>query len=422
MFQISIDIAATGSRAEPRAGVKPIKPFYIAPVPLTFIDDELGKHTPPTIGNAFGQTVIADHPGDVQGFKANMAESSHNLARCLVQEIFALISHLFVLPGQGQPCFSPVFTALLAAAELPLQPFEFFLGFPQVVGVFNHRPAIRQGPAQGGKAPEADINPDRRLAAKLRGRSFHFTLDGDEILAGLGFRHGAVFHLPFHWPVKHRPNLAHLGQVDPTACHLEPLRIGDGLLVVLAVIVGISFGHSVLARFAVARRQRPLPFHPEKVPVSRIQLVQRTLKHLRIALVQPAMLLGLFQLFQDDLHIFFAEGQTVLKPGLLFEGQEMVIDKAGLSKLDGQLVLLDFVGVDAKAVADPGQVAATTADCPGQEPLAEAFRKGLFDPARADTLNAALSGQAHDFEFSEFLTYDNHLATLRVRRDTEQVF
>jgi hypothetical protein len=101
----------------------------------------------------------------------------------------------------------------------------------------------------------------------------------------------------------------------------------------------------------------------------------------------------------------------MLKPGFFSEGQEMVIDKAGLSKLDGQLTLLRFVGVDPKAVADVGQVAATTADRPGQEPFGEAFRKGLFDPARAHTLDAALGGQAHDFEFSEFLTYDDHLAT-----------
>lgn len=73
-------------------------------------------------------------------------------------------------------------------------------------------------------------------------------------------------------------------------------------------------------------------------------------------------------------------------------------------------MLLRFVGVDAKAVAEACQVAATTTDRPGQEPLGEAFRKGLFDPARANTLDAALGGQAHDLEFSEFLTYDDHLA------------
>ena len=89
----------------------------------------------------------------------------------------------------------------------------------------------------------------------------------------------------------------------------------------------------------------------------------------------------------------------------------MVIDKAGLSKLAGQLTLLRFVGVDPKAVAEAGQVTATTADRPGQEPLREAFGKGLFGPALTYTLDPTLGGQAHDFEFSEFLTYDDHLAT-----------
>jgi hypothetical protein len=60
-----------------------------------------------------------------------------------------------------------------------------------------------------------------------------------------------------------------------------------------------------------------------------------------------------------------------------------------------------------------GQVAATTADCPGQEPLGEAFGKGLGSATLAHTLDPALGGQAHDFEFSEFLTYDDHLAAFR---------
>jgi hypothetical protein len=82
--------------------------------------------------------------------------------------------------------------------------------------------------------------------------------------------------------------------------------------------------------------------------------------------------------------------------------------QAGLSKLASQLTLLRFVGVDPKAVADPGQVAATTADRSGQEPPGEAFQKGLDNPALAHTLDAALGGQAHDLEFSKFLTHDDH--------------
>lgn len=327
-----------------------------------------------------------------------------------MQEVPALVGHLLVLPGQGQSGLLPVPAALLAAAQATVQPLELFLGLAQVGGVFNYCPTIGQGLAQGGKAPQADINP-HWLPAKLRFRSFHLALEGNEILVGLGFRHNAVFHFPFDRPVKHCPHLAHFGQVDPAAHYLEPLWVGDGLLIVFAVVTRKALGHPIFARLAVALGQRTVAIHPEKVLVGLIELVKRTLEGLRIALIQPTVRLGLLQLFEHHLHLFFAQRQTVLKPSILFEGQEMVVDKAGLSKLDGQLALLGFVGVDAKAVAEAGQVAATTADRPGQEPLGEAFGKGLFDPALADTLDAALGGQAHDLEFSEFLTYDDHLAT-----------
>lgn len=411
MFQITIDVATTRSRAETRTGIKHLEPLDIAAVPPAFVDDELGKHAPAAIGDAFGQMVIADHPGDVQGFQADVAKGIHDLARLFVQEVPALVSYLLVLPGQGKSGLLPVPAALLAATQTALQPLELFLCLAQVGGVFNYCPTIGQRLAQGGKAPEANINP-HRLSANLWFRSFHLALNGNEILAGLGFRHTAIFHFAFHRSVKHCSHLTYFGQVNPAVRHLEPLGVGDGLLVVLAVIVGKAFRHPVLTRFTVSVGQSPLAFHPEKVPVSPIELVERTLKHLRIALVQPGVRLSLLQLFQHHLHISFVQREAMLKPGILFEGQEMVVDKAGLSKLDGQLALLRFSGVDPKAVADPGQVTATTGDCPGQEPLREAFGKDLGSAAGAHTLDPALGGQANNLQVSELLTNDNHFAAL----------
>jgi hypothetical protein len=412
LFQVSIDVAATGSRAEPGAGVELLKPFYIAPVPLAFISDELGKHTPAAIGNAFGQMMVADHPADVQGLKANMSKSSHDLSRFLMQEVFALIGHLFVLPGQSQPCFSPVFAALLAATEATLQTLEFFLGFSQVFRMFNRLPTVWQRLAQRGKVPEAHINPDWRLPTKLRGGSSHFALDGDEILAGLGFRHGAAFHLSCHWPVKHGPHFADLGQVDPTTVYFKTLRICDGLLVVLAVIVGIPFGHPVLAGFAVSCWQRPFSVPPEEVLVGRIQISKRKLQNLRISLIEPFKLVGLLQVFQHHLHIFFTQIEAVLKPGLLFDGQEVIIDKSGVSELDSKRRFLFAGGVDAESVADASKGAATTVYSPRQEPFLESLRKGLLDPALANTLDTAFASQPNHFEFADSLPYNHLLALL----------
>lgn len=407
MFQIAIDVATTRRRAQSRTGEKQIEALDVAAIPFTLVGDELGKHPPTAVPNAFGQMMVADHPGDVQAFQADVSEGIHHLPRRFVQEVPALVGDLLVLPGQLEPGLLPVPAAFPAAAQRALEPLELFLGLAEVFGMLDHRSAIGQGPVQGGKTPEADINPHPRLAVRWGFVPFHLAQNGNEVFTGLGFRHGYLLHLPFHRPVKHRPNLADFGQVDPAARHLEALGVGDGLLVVFAVITGEAFAHPVLARFAVACGQFTLALHPKEVLVSRIQLVKRTLQDLRIALFQPAVRLGLLQLPEHHLHLFLAQGALMLKPGLFLQGQEIVIGEAGVTELDRQVGLLLLTAIDAVFVADVGDITAAAGDGSGQEALGELLGEGLFAAAGASTLNALLVSQSEDGKLAEFLTHDD---------------
>lgn len=408
MFQIAIDITTTRRRAQSRTGKKQIEALDVAAIPLTLVGDELGKHPPAAVPNTFGQMMVADHPGDVQGFQADVTEGIHDLPRHFVQEVPALIGDLLVLPGQLEPGLLPVPAAFLAAAQRALQPFELFLSLAEVLGMFDHLAAIGQGFVQGGKAPEADINPHPRLAVQCGFVPLHLAQNGNEIFTGLGSRHGDLLHFPFHRSVKHGPHLADFGQIDPAARHLEPLRIGDGLLVVLAVVAREAFGHPVFARFAVAFGQFILSLHSEEVLVSRIQLIKRALQNLRIPLAQPAVRLGLLQLLEHHLHVFFAQAELMLEPSLFLQGQEMVIGEAGVAELDGQVVLLLLIGIDAELVTNVGHITAAAGDSPGEEAFGELLGEGLFAAAVARTLNALLVSQSQDSELAEFLTHHDH--------------
>lgn len=80
MFQITIDVAAANRRTETRTGIKHFEPLDVAAVPSTLVGDEAGKHAPAAIGDTFGQAGVADHPGDVQGFQADVAKGIHDLS------------------------------------------------------------------------------------------------------------------------------------------------------------------------------------------------------------------------------------------------------------------------------------------------------------------------------------------------------
>ena len=99
-----------------------------------------------------------------------------------MQKVFALIADLFMLSSKALSRFIPIVAALLFAADLLVQPFQFFQRILERFWVFDLVPI-----AQDGKVFQSQINADSGLLRNrrfLRNRSRRFHQNRHKILSG----------------------------------------------------------------------------------------------------------------------------------------------------------------------------------------------------------------------------------------------
>ena len=213
-----------------------------AAVPLAFVAALAHELTPGSIGDRLGDTVVLEHPSHVQVLEADEAIAVHKRLGVLVLEVSSLVGHLFVLPGQQLPDLVIASATPLAAGQATLQPSELALRLAQVTRNGDGFAVIRQG----GKVDQAQVDAHlRALAVWLV--YLNLTLNGDKVLAGLGFRHGAVLHLSFNGTVKDGLHPADFGQVDAFAFDLEPLGVANGLFAFLVLAHSIASRESAVS-------------------------------------------------------------------------------------------------------------------------------------------------------------------------------
>lgn len=266
---------------------------YFNTGPSRFVLNEGDKLRPTGIANRLGEGMVFDHAFDIQTFQADAAKLIDDLATQFVVKVFTSIRDLLVGGSDDPACLIPTVAFLRFTAKASLSNLEQSFRFAQVLWRFFLRGS--RFTVEDRKVFQAEI--DAHIVRLSRGLNvrFNFALNGDEIFTGLGFRHGAVFHLAFNPTMTTDFYPSDFGQVNLATLKLEVLwkarPVGTRLLVKLASMGWVAVGGNplgaIFARLLSWWRQCAILMIAEKVLKSLIQVFQRLLQNLRIGLFQP---------------------------------------------------------------------------------------------------------------------------------------
>jgi hypothetical protein len=169
--------------------------------PSRFVFDKGYELRPTCIADGLGKLVILDHARNVQRFQADATKVIDNGTTQL---------------GGESPCADCVIFSWVAATTslallrllLPLT-----LRDRRRWRIFSRFSALRRCLGQA------------IFSVLVAIVVLDLALNADEVLAGLGFRHGTVLHLSLNASVTNDFHPAHLGKIDTVALQLEALRV-----------------------------------------------------------------------------------------------------------------------------------------------------------------------------------------------------
>src|SRR5258706_7754164 len=128
-----------------------------------FVAQQGLERTESSVVSRQGQVRIVSHEGQFELFESNQAVGMNKPEGQLVPEVKALVSDVFVQPGNGLPGILAVLAALLTAGHFALRLAQVGLPLPEPAGVINRRP-IRQGQ----QAQEAHVTANRGQAVQQK--------------------------------------------------------------------------------------------------------------------------------------------------------------------------------------------------------------------------------------------------------------
>lgn len=327
-------IDLTASRTQLTGREKSI-PFFDPPAcPVGFVLAEVDELRPAGILDSLSQTMVLNHPLDVQVLKGNEAETRYQVVAELVVKVPAPVGDPLVLEGHYEPGLIPIVGTLLLAAQPALTNFQASFGFTQVLRRLDFLAC-----GKGHKILETKINTNLPISS-LRLVHLHFAQNRDEVFVGLCFRHGNTFHLAFDGPVKYGLDPTNLWQIDSIVVNLEALGVADSLNVVFAMVLGIAQGHPVLTWFLsrFGPGKCPLFDHPEVVLIGPVKVFERLLQNLAIGLFQPGQ--ERLDYLEHIGRVVVAKALAVLEKVRLALGQGSVVNESGAAELNGQRGLL----------------------------------------------------------------------------------
>ena len=304
-----------------------IHPQDFATRPTCFVFDKVDELIPTGVRNGFGKIVVFHHAADVETFKSNSLEAINDGSAQFMVKVLPLVGDLLMDGSDNQLGFATAVAALDLARKPPLANLQTAFAGVEVFGLFDLLASAKRS-----ESGQAQVNTDsgaRWARFLFSGVIFNFALDGDEVFACLGFRHGNVFHLPFNFAMENDPHPADFRQIDTTTFHLEALRIADGLLVKLALKGGIA-GASL-----------------KKVFVRFIQVHQGLLDDLTVSLFQPGMI-DLQPFGQVVSAIIVGQARCGFLIVFFSHMAVMIVDKATTTELAIQFVPLFTIRVNPK--------------------------------------------------------------------------
>ena len=249
--------------------------------------------------------------------------------------MLALIGDLFMLFGQNQTGFFPVFAAFLLAGQGPLGFLELRFGFAQTVrvGMLERFISIVCGDGEVGKT---QVNADFVFRRKPY-RRFLFHQDGNEIMAGLVHRNGARLDQALEIPMLLDFDEPDLRQFDFPVFDADVPALVVGRVGRFRFVLGFEF-------------RKTDGFVPEEVLVGPVQVLVG---------VRQGQIVHLFQerefLFEGRIGSRLDASQQFLVVFVCFVGcfpvgQHLVEDESCGTETIGEVDFLFLVGVQTELV------------------------------------------------------------------------
>ena len=279
------------------------------------------KRRPRGIGNAFGKTMVLDHPVDRQIFHSDQAVGIDNLPTFLVREVFALPCNSLMDASDGFPMVVAFWCALGKFAVLAL---DFGKGF--LFGAEKARIGDFLSVRESRKGLESNINA-HRIGVLRQPLRLHFTGEGGIPFAGAAPVDGECFDFATHRAMVDHLDTAHLGEADPVIMgDAKPrLRKGEAVIAALASEARIPRWFSGLTA-------------PKKGFKGQINPHSDILQDLRMHAFE-----GRAFVFEDRkgfLLLIERKGAPVLLPSISALSQQVIIQPAAFLKLLRQKALL----------------------------------------------------------------------------------
>ena len=181
--------------------------------------------TPSSIGYALGETVVLEHPVNIQVLKRNDAKLVDQPPTEFVGKISAAVGDALVYLGDHAPPPGSFGRSLLGFAQLPL-------GFRQSLLILAEETRIRDMLArtEGGERVKPYVNTNGLWFIGQR-LGFNFTSEAGVPVASSSTANGERLDLALDRTVENNLHIANLGQAQAAVFQLEAeLRVGEAIV------------------------------------------------------------------------------------------------------------------------------------------------------------------------------------------------
>ena len=172
--------------------------------------------TPSSIGYALGETVVLEHPVNIQVLEGNDAKLVHQLATEFVGKISAAVRDALVYLGDNPTPPSSFGRTLLGLAQLALGACQSLLVLAEEARIRDMFTRTERGERV---KPNVNTNSFRLIGQRL---GFDFTREASVPIARSSTANGERLDLALKRPMEDNLHVAYLGQRQAVVFQLEP--------------------------------------------------------------------------------------------------------------------------------------------------------------------------------------------------------
>ncbi len=282
------------------------------PIPDRFVLQLPDELTPTHVTDGFCQAMVFEHVLDVQTLDTDRLVLTDQLCRELLLRITATITDTSVDPSHLEPSFGAVLTALLFLGETTLSTCQFLL-------ILVEELRIAVGLSIGGDHHrlQAQVKPDLFVDHRPE-RDVLLDQDGHEVASG-----GILAH-------RHRRRLTSLGQGARPVDVQRSLHLGEGEGLPIPFEGRADVRSGLIAMPFLEGGILGAPF--KEMAEGAVKMPERLLERNRRHVIQPAMIILLFEEGEAGRGFMIAQALLLFVVGISTQSQREIVDVTSTAK------------------------------------------------------------------------------------------